>query len=122
MSNKDKYVGFRISEDTYEEIRLQAEREEITVSDFVRKSVQQCLSGVKQNEKHESHIVEQQLEKKDEQIEHLHQLLAIAQSNLQREQKALEDFKSRSLPWWKKIFGMRPKKEERKEQMAAANA
>lgn len=115
MSNKDKYVGFRISEDTYEEIRLQAEREEITVSDFVRKSVQHCLSGVKQDEKLQLHIVKQQLskkdeqiDKKDEQIDHLHQLLAMKEKNtnalteqLEQKELMLEDLQNRSV--WKKL-------------------
>jgi len=108
MSNKDKYVGFRISEDSYEEIRLQADEEGITVSDFIRKSVQHCLSGVKQNEKHQLNIVKQQLSKKDEQIDHLHQLLAMKEKNMdslvsQLEQKnlMLEDLQNRSV--WKKL-------------------
>jgi excisionase family DNA binding protein len=49
-------------------------------------------------------FLQKQLESRDEQINHLHQLLAISQTNLQREQLALEHIREQAQPWWKRLF------------------
>jgi Tfp pilus assembly protein PilN len=43
-------------------------------------------------------LLQQQLDERDNQIHELHQLLAMAQTNLRREQLALEDFRQRTRP------------------------
>ena len=49
-------------------------------------------------------LLQQQLETRDEQINQLHQLLAIAQTNLQHEQLALVDLRQQTRPWWRRLF------------------
>jgi Tfp pilus assembly protein PilN len=49
-------------------------------------------------------LLQHQLDERDKQIHELHQLLGMAQTNLQREQIALEDFRQRSRPWWRRLF------------------
>lgn len=57
-------------------------------------------------------ILQRQLEERDEQIRELHQLLAMAHKNLEREQLALEDMRQQSIPWFRRLFHKRvePKK------------
>jgi len=129
MSNDIKLVGFRAKMDFYHEIKSYAEEHGVNISDLLRESIKQYLTGDKPTNTEEFKIVFQQLDKKDEQlkikdeqINHLHQLLAMKERNVdslnrQLEQKELmlEDMRNRSV--WKRIktafgFGLRAKQEQ----------
>ena len=67
-------------------------------------------------------FLQKQLESRDEQIDHLHQLLALSQTNLQREQLALEQVRTEAQPWWKRLLGNNPKPSDAKEKSVKGKA
>jgi len=110
MSNKDKYVGYRTSIEMYAKIKEQAKKRDIRISDFLRHAVEQCLTNDRTVVNQEFDTLKQQIEKKDEQIEHLHQLLAMEKQNmasitqqLEKKELLLEDLRNKSV--WSRLKG-----------------
>ena len=119
-------AGVRISDVLYERIRQQAKSRNLSLSDFIRDAVEQVLNNVEQNEPHHHNgngsspayamlheqlqVKDEQLLKKDAQIEQLHQLMAMGHkeretlaSQLNDTHLQLEDLRQRN--WWKRLWG-----------------
>ncbi len=94
-------LGIRITHELHGRLHDRANEENISVSDFVRQTVEQALdydttlSNNVGQEKFTKHL-ESQLKEKDQQISQLHQLVAMSQKH---SEDLLEDLrKPRS--WW----------------------
>lgn len=98
----------RVEPELYELATAKAKETQISLSDLIRHAVKHFCDDDKANVTHDekqSITVEacvRQLEEKDKQIDQLHQLVAMAQSNQADTLKQLEDSKAqRQRRWWK---------------------
>ena len=111
-------IGIRITNDLNEELKTVAEFEGVSVSDFVRQSLEQTLQFSRTGGHTASYNVEhhrevkqlhEQTEQKDKQIQELHQLLAVAQKNVASvtEQNQLLLTDNRKQLWWERLWSRR---------------
>ena len=109
-----KNASIRMTIEFFERIQTAAKIQSLSVSDYIRDAVEQVLQNAEHDIEQRSTDIEReafrtlqtQLETKDEQIDHLQQLLAVSQKSIQQlaEQNhlLLEDTRKRT--WWKRIF------------------
>jgi len=104
MQVKMQVLGVKFPPNLHDETKAAAESEGVSVSEFIRQTVVQRLrNGSATNDDNTTDIVPglfAQLAAKDKQISQLHQLAAMAQTNLGEVTKQLED-KRRS--WWQRL-------------------
>ncbi|MCH8290190.1 hypothetical protein IH992_03680 [Candidatus Poribacteria bacterium] len=92
--------SFRVSDELYQRLKAQAQKESVTVSDILRTSVRRYLDPPSDSDSHPSiAILHDELSTKNAQIDQLHQLVAMAQSNASDTLKQLEDSRARRR-WW----------------------
>lgn len=104
-----RQFNVRVQDDLYEQARVAAEVKGITLSDFIRDSVSQaCRNG---DAPYVLDLLRDELSHKNEQIDHLHQLLAIQSKTtaalteqLDAHRALIEDMRRRKPPVWKRIF------------------
>jgi antitoxin component of RelBE/YafQ-DinJ toxin-antitoxin module len=104
-----RQFNVRVPDDLYEQARVAAESRGITLSDFVRDCVSQaCRKRDSSVDTHVLDVLRSELDAKNEQIDHAHQLVAISQKSIQQlteqNQLLLEDQRRRKLPLLKRIF------------------
>ena len=109
-----KNASIRMTIEFFERIQTAAKIQSLSVSDYIRDAVEQVLQNAEHDVEQRSTDIEReafrtlqtQLETKDEQIDHLQQLLAVSQKSIQQlaeqNQFLLEDTRRRT--WWKQIF------------------
>jgi antitoxin component of RelBE/YafQ-DinJ toxin-antitoxin module len=101
-----RQFNVRVPDELYEQARVAALASGITLSDFVRDVVSQaCRNG---DAPEVLDLLRDELSHKNEQIDHLHQLLAIQSKTTaaltEQNQLLLEDQRHRKLPLLKRIF------------------
>ena len=96
--------SFRVSDETYQEIQEQAQKEGVTVSDVLRTAVRHYLNPPSDRDTHPPiAILHDELSTKNAQIDQLHQIVAMAQSNQADTLKQLEASKVQRRWWfWKR--------------------
>jgi uncharacterized FAD-dependent dehydrogenase len=109
MSNKLRHIGTRVDESFYEKIKQHVHSLDVSISDFVRTAVEQTLAGPPTDVKSIESVISvfrEQLSAKDEQIAHLHQLLAMGgkererlAEQLDRSNLQLEDLRTPRTAW-----------------------
>jgi antitoxin component of RelBE/YafQ-DinJ toxin-antitoxin module len=104
-----RQFNVRVSDDLYEQARAAALASGITLSDFVRDVVSQACRKCDAPEVLD--LLRDELSHKNEQIDHLHQLLAIQSKTtaalaeqLDAHRTLIEDLRRRKPPVWKRIF------------------
>lgn len=115
MSDAMKVTTVRMPVELYEKVKENAEKQGLSISDAVRDAVVAMYDdqkGANQNEIQMYSAILQQIEVKDEQIEHLHQLLAMEKKaasdalerleRFDRAQLQLEDMR-KSRKMWQRI-------------------
>ena len=104
MSNQIKTIGVKVPLEFYEKIKMHANSHSISISDFIRDAMEGRLNGGQQSSnevKPAFDALTGQLQIKDEQIEHLHQLLAMKEKAAMEQTLMLEDMRNRSL--WRRV-------------------
>ncbi len=104
-----RQFNVRVPDDLYEQARVQSEAKGVTLSDFIRESVSQaCRNG---DAPEVLDLLRDELSHKNEQIDHLHQLLAIQSKTtaalteqLDAHRALIEDMRRRKIPLLKRIF------------------
>jgi len=113
------HPSFRCSQEFLDRIREASEVQNVSMSDFIRTSVEHGLENLDQPSHNVDHqtldVLREQLQAKDQQLEQLntqltqkdaqiselHQIVAMAQSNQANTLKQLEDAKvQRQRRWW----------------------
>ena len=105
--------SFRIPDDLYSRMKDTAATQNMTLTDIVLRGVTRWLDTENNSQydvlqetvtllREQLHSVQAQLSQKDAQISELHQLVAMAQTNLSDVTKQLED-KRRT--WWQRVIG-----------------
>jgi len=123
MSNKPRYIGTRVDEVLHEKIRQYTDRQQVSLSDFVREAVEQMLvepqtpaNGSQQTVsilQTELGARNEEITRLHQEIEQLHQLVGLSQKNvgtisqqLSQAHAQLEDLRVKPTRWWQ--FWQRP--------------
>ena len=105
----------RISDELHDQVKIESELQGVSISDFIRKSIEDAVNGRIQSEEKKPSIedspafalLSEQLKEKDQQISQLHQLVAMSQKHsddlanqLEQTTKQLEDQRQNG-KWWR---------------------